>query len=426
MKLAFYIANKLGGFSRGTFTSLILKICIATSALSIAVMTIAMSLINGFKYEITDKIYNFWGHITITHIEITQQFAPFPVRAEEIDLNKIKTFKQSDLFDFDGKNSEQSELLFRSSQSFILYPGIIKSEKDFEGIQLKGVNHSFDSSFFKRFLIEGRIPQWSMDSISDSRDIIISEFTARRMQLAVGQDLEIYFIKDRQQIVRKLHIAGIYKTGLEEYDKKVAFINSAIIQQLLGWNSDEYSGFELFMNDLELIEPAIDLLYGDHLEIEFLPVSIRARFPSIFEWLDLQDYNQVLIIFLMFIVCLFNISTAVIVLIIERKTMVGVFKSMGMKFKTLQLIFVLFSIRILIWSILVGNAVGLTLVLLQDKYRFIRLDEVDYYLSYAPVRIPWADLLILNGSIVILVFLVLLIPASFIQRIDPVKVIHYQ
>lgn len=428
LKLAWYIASKLVGIGRRTFTSLILKICIATTAISIAVMTIAMSLIHGFQQEITHKIYHFWGHITISHIDVTVQNAPAPITMNDIDLDELMATTHADIQIYSGKLSNLTDKVFRHAHPFILYPGMIKRQNSYEGIQLKGLNVSFDQHFLDLFLSRGKIPQWAADSLgsSPSRDILISEITARRMKIDLGDQIEIYFLKDKQQVVRRFQICGIYKTGLEEYDRKVAFVDAAVLQQILGWESNQYSGFEVFVSDKGHIDPALDFLYEEHLDPQFLPVGIRSRFPSIFEWLDLQDYNRVVILLLMIVVCIFNISTTVIVLIIERKTMIGLLKAMGMPFKTLQMIFVLFCLRIWFWSFIIGNVLGLGLCFLQERFQWVKLDETDYYLSYAPIHIPWMQLLFLNVGIVFLLFLCLWIPSSYIQRIDPVKVIQFR
>jgi lipoprotein-releasing system permease protein len=423
LNLAWYISNKTSGGGSGSFTALIIRICIATTSLSVAVMIIAMGLIYGFKYEISDKIYQFWGHISVTHIDVTQQYAPAPLEFGDLNPERLSAIKSSDV----SRKGRHEQPLIRHYQTFILYPGIVKFNETIEGVQLKGCDHSFDSRFLALFVTQGKAPNWAMQkSDEQSREIMISQVTARRLAAAVGDELLVYFIKDRQQIVRKFQIVGIYNTGLEEYDRKIAFIDMSVLQQILGWDKTQISGYELFLHDIGLIDPTVDWLYDEVLSPELLPVSITSRFPAIFEWLELQDYNRVLILFLMVIVCIFNISTTVIVLIIERKNMVGILKALGLPFRQLQMIFVLMSIRILLWALLIGNIAGLGFCFLQDKYRLIKLNEADYYLSYAPVHFVWTEWLILNIGIILLVFIVLLIPAAFIQRIDPVKVIQYR
>jgi lipoprotein-releasing system permease protein len=423
LSIAWFIAQKISGFKGGGFTALIVKICIATTGISLAVMTIAMALIHGFQEEITHKIYHFWGHVTVTDVEITEQYAPVPMRASSIDLEKIMTIPK----EMAGTKTNDATLtLFKSSQGFILYPGIIKKEEDFEGIQLKGADTSFHPSFFDTYLTEGKVPNWIQANAAESREMVVSEYTARRLDIHVGDSLDVIFLKETRQVTRRFVVCGMYKTGLEEYDKKIALINAHVLRQILQWSPDEYAGFELFLHDVNDLPQAVDLLYDEYLPVDYLPVSIRSRFPAIFEWLDLQDYNRILIIFLMVIVCVFNISTAVIVLIIERKRMIGVLKTLGLPFSSIQMVFVFMSLRIVIWATLIGNAVGLALCYLQDRFQFIRLNEADYYLPYAPVSIPWDFWIVLNLGFIFLIGFVLLIPASFIQRISIVKVLHYQ
>jgi lipoprotein-releasing system permease protein len=417
---SWFIAKRLTKETKGGFTSLILRICIATTSVSLAVMIIAMSLINGFQLEITNKIYHFWGHITITDVNITQDYSPIPITSDSIELNSILSISNEDI-----GIKEYNDLVFTSAQGFILYPGILKKNNDLEGIQLKGVDGQFNPVFFDNYLVRGEAPGWLQSSENGSRDILLSEYTANRLMLAVGDSLDIYFLKNNNQLVRRFKLCGIYKTGLEEYDKKVGIIYAGILQQLLGWNFNQFSGYELFVKDVSIIDRVSDYLLEQILPIQYLPIGIRSRFPAIFEWLDLQDYNRVLILTLMILVCVFNISTAVIVLIIERKRMVGILKTLGMPFLTLQSIFIILSMRIVLQSLIIGNSLGLLICYLQDKYRFIALNESDYYLSYAPVTIPWISFFLLNFVFVVLIFLVLLIPLNIIQRINIVKVLNY-
>ncbi len=417
---AWFIAKRLSKVSKGGFTSLILRICIATTSISLAVMIIAMSLINGFQLEITNKIYHFWGHITITDVNITEDYSPVPISSDSIDLDNILAISNDQI-----NSTENNELVFTAAQGFILYPGILRKKNDLEGIQLKGVDDKFNPVFFDNYLVDGHSPEWIRTKGNGMRDILLSEYTANRLMVGVGDSLDIYFLKNNNQIVRRFKLSGIYKTGLEEYDKKIGIVHSGILQQLLDWNQNQFSGYEFFVKDVSLIDKVSDYLLEEILPIQYLPIDIRSRFPAIFEWLDLQDYNRVLILILMILVCVFNISTAVIVLIIERKRMVGILKTLGMPFVTLQGIFVILSMRIVLQSLIIGNSVGLLICFLQDRYRFIALNESDYYLSYAPVSIPWDQLLYLNIVFVVLIFTVLLIPLSIIQRINIVKVLNY-
>lgn len=409
------------------FSGLIIRLCIASSALSVAVMIIAMALISGFKEEITGKIFDFWGHIIVTDTEINNSFIPTPIDTSVVNWRQLLFTSNDELEAYDENPAlfslpgSRSDLVFKSVQSFIAFPGILKTKDEFEGITVKGIGGDFNQSFFDKYIVKGEALQYDPDSIG--RDLMLSVQTATRLNVEVGESLDIYFIKDGNQVIRRFKIRALYKTGLEEYDKKVAFADVRVIQQILGWKNSEVGGVELYLHDIDKLYPALNYLFDDFLPVRLFPVSIRDRFPSIFEWLQLQDYNKVIIIVLMIAVCIFNLITTSLILILERTNMVGMLKTLGMKNRSIRLIFIGFGMKILLYSLLIGNVTGLVICWLQAKFKFIQLNEADYYLAYAPISIDWWGVLLLNILILFSIFISIILPTYLVQSISPLRAI---
>lgn len=409
------------------FSGLIIRLCIASSALSVAVMIVAMALISGFKEEITGKIFDFWGHIIVTDTEINNSFIPTPIDTTAGNWKALLKTRRKDITAFEQNPSlfslpgSDEELVFKSVQSFIAFPGILKTKEEFEGITVKGIGGDFNQTFFEKYIKSGEAFQYHPDSVG--RDLMLSVQTATRLNVEVGESMDIYFIKDGNQVIRRFNIKALYKTGLEEYDKKIAFADVRVLQQILGWKDTEVGGIELYLNDIAQMDPALNYLFDDYLPVRLFPVTIRDRFPSIFEWLQLQDYNKVIIIVLMIAVCIFNLITTSLILILERTNMVGMLKTLGMKNRSIRLIFIGFGMKILFYSLLIGNLAGLGICWLQDKFKFITLNEADYYLAYAPIAIDWWGVLLLNILIVFSIFISIILPTYLVQSISPLKAI---
>ncbi len=373
-------------------------------------------------------MFDFWGHVVVSDTEINQSYLPVAVDTGKMNLNQIRQLSSADLDQFlrDGywaRHSRSGEGdLIRSAQRFILFPGILQIGQEYEGIQIKGIDVDFNPVFYDKYLIEGE--PLEVDPSSFGRGLMISEQTADRLQVSVGDQMVVYFVLDGNQITRRLEVSSIYRTGLEEYDQKVAFTDINLLRQVLKWDKESSSGVEFFLNDIAKMEPFATLILQEIIPLDYHAMTLRSRFPAIFEWLELQDYNKYVIIGLMLIVCVFNLMTTALILVLERTNMIGVMKTLGMPDRQLRMIFVFFSFRILVISALIGNAVGLALCYIQKEFGIIRLNEADYYLSQAPIYFDWPSFIAVNLILMVIIFLVLLLPSSLVQRISPVQAIR--
>ncbi|MEO1263002.1 MAG: FtsX-like permease family protein [Bacteroidota bacterium] len=433
MNLERFIAKRVAASNKRSFSGLIIKIAIAAVALSLAIMIITSAVIAGFKNQISEKIFGFWGHIHITSTYInrtTGEAVPLDVNQSFYpsltDIDKIGYYENASLFGYELPFEIEKETKggVRHIQTFCLIPGIIKTKKEIEGIVLKGIADDFDWTFFERYLIDGE--RIAPSDSSSQRGIILSKQTADRLQLKVGDRFNFNYIKNKEALQRRFTVHGIYKTGLEEYDRKFALVNINQLQQLLGWQPDQVSGFEVFIDDLSDLEVLSDHIYIEEIPGEMYAESIRSKYPAIFEWLALQNINEVVIIILMLIVGLINMITALLILILERTNMIGIMKALGQTDWGIRKTFLYHAGMIIASGLLWGNLLGIGFCVLQKYTGIIQLSEENYYLSTAPVELNIWTILLLNAGAMLMIMLFLIIPSWLVTKISPVKAIRFK
>jgi lipoprotein-releasing system permease protein len=391
-------------------------------------------MISGFKKEITEKIFGFWGHIHVTDanaryslLEAVPMDRDSQFTAVVAGLGQIEYESNVRILGREFENWQVSRRTrggIRHIQAFALKPGIIQTRSQIEGIILKGVGQDFDWSFLKKYLVEGRVFQPG-DSIA-AHQILISQQTATRLNIGTGDKFIVHFVTGGEQLRRRFEVSGIFRTGLEEYDKKFALVDLAAVQDLLGWGSGQVGGFEIFVDDLSDLQVLTEFLYYQILPAKYYAETIQEKFPPIFEWLNLQNLNEVVILVLMLVVAIINMITTLLILILERTNMIGILKALGDSNWGIRKIFLHYAAYIILLGLLFGNLLGIGLCLLQKHFSLIRLSEADYYLSVAPVNLdPWTILLLNAGTLAItLVFLV--VPSYLISRISPVRAIRFK
>ncbi len=432
MNLPFFIARRIALSSGKNFSKVILRIAIAAVALSVAVMIASTALIAGFKTEISRKIFEFWGHIHISDTSYSLSFEPQPINIKQSFYPSLDTLKRIGYtanetilgYETGREIEKKSRGGVRHIQVFAHKPGIIRTKTDLEGILLKGISTDFDWGNLTPYLVEGTII--TMNDSAPSRDIIISQQTANRLQVGVGDKFVIHFVKEREQLRRLFQICGIYRTGLEEYDRKFAICDIRQTQNLLGWNDDQVAGFEIWLDDLRDLDVYNDYIYNEVLPPALLSVSIRDKFPAIFEWLQLQDYNEIVILGLMLAVAIINMITALMVLLLEHTSLIGILKALGESNGRIRQIFLYYAAVITLTGMFWGNLIGLGFCYLEDRFHLIHLNEADYYLSYAPVKFNWYAIIGVNVGTLIITTVFLLLPALWVSKIAPVRAIRFR
>ena len=431
MNFSHFLARRIAFSNSKSFTKVIIRIAIAAVAISVATMIITSATIEGFKKEIQTKVFGFWGHIHITDTNINRTFEQVPINKNAEYIEEIKDIGQLEYQapvsyfgkEVIGKYKRKSTVGgVKHMHPFALAPGILTTKKEFGAIVLKGVDKDFDWEYLPGFIKEGEAPDLN-GAVTDG--VVISAVTARKLNLEVGKRFIVSFIKDGDQKKRAFTIKGIYNTGLEEYDKRFAIVDLRKVQEILQWESDQVSGFEVFLDDPVDLDVVSEYIYTDVLPPRLYAETIKTKFPSIFEWLKLQDINEVIILILMVLVAIINMITILLVFILERTRMIGLLKALGSTNWDIRKVFLYNAGYIIFFGLLFGNAIGLGLCFLQDQFQFLKLDEASYYLSYAPVLVKWWNWFIINAATFFFTILFLVIPTHLISKIDPVKSIKF-
>lgn len=380
-------------------------------SLGLTVMIIAVSVVTGFKEEIRNKVIGFGAHIQIINFDSNLSFETNPVSEDQDFYPHLDTLEG-----------------IEHIQVYATKAGIIKTGDNIEGVVLKGVSTDFNWSFFNKNIMEGTT--LSLTDTATSNDILISKYTARRLELKAGDDIAMYFVQDPPRM-RRLTIKGIYETSLEEFDRTFAISDIRHIQKLNNWEDDMVSGFEVFISDFDelpqmtaLVREKAGFLFtedGDKLRV----INILDKYPQIFDWLELQNINVVVILALMLLVAGFNMVSGLLILILERTNMIGILKALGSNNFSIRKIFLYQSSFLIMRGLFWGNLIGIGLAFLQDQFKFIKLDQASYYIAYAPINLSFTNLLLLNTGTLIITVLMLLIPSMMISRISPEKSIKF-
>lgn len=375
------------------------------------VMIVAISLANGFKETVSSKVFSFIGHIRVLEKEPDKA-----IISEETPIIK---------------NDEVAESIKRHPDVRNIHPyatryAILKTADEIEGLIVKGFDSSFGSGSLKGFMQEGRALQYNDSTYS--REIVLSGVTASRLKVKLNDRILIYFIRpDGSLRPDKLTVAGIYKTGIEEYDKTFAIGDIKLIQRLNEWGPNEVSGYEIFLDDYKKIEKVAEEIYTqDNFPVTWNTVSAQKISPNIFDWLNLQDKNTLVLIIIIAVVAFINLITCILILVLERVRMIGILKSLGATDWKVQQIFLRHAAIIALRGIIAGAALALGLLWLQETTGFIKLKEEAYYVSTAAVKIIWWQVLVICGGTLLLCLLILMVPSLLVKKIQPAKAVQFR
>jgi lipoprotein-releasing system permease protein len=429
-----FIAGRIAWTKSGSFTRIIIRIAIAAVAISLAVMLLTTAIIAGFKKEISEKIFGFWGHIHITDNNVNRSFDLVPI---DTDQECFESIRSIDFLEYEDQArilninipqktiKKQSYGGVKGVHPYIFLPGLMTGkESSMHGVLIKGVDAGYDWSGLERFLQEGTLPE-VRDSVASSK-LLISKYIANKLRLKTGDAVILNFIKEQSQLRKRFEICGIYNTGLEEYDRKVVVGDIRRLREILDWNAQQAQGMEVILDDIRDMDLYAEYIYYEILPPKLYAESIRSKFPGIFEWLKLQDINETVILQLMILVAIINMITVLLILILERTHMIGVLKSLGASNWFIRKIFLYNAAYIVLFGMLFGNLLGLGIAWLQKKTGFIKLDEANYYLDTAPIHLDpwsvfWINIAAFGVTVIFMVF-----PTWLISRIQPVKALRFE
>jgi lipoprotein-releasing system permease protein len=409
LNFARFIANRIAFSREKSFGRFIIRLATVATVLSVTVMIVALAITNGFQYTISQKIFSFWGHLRVQHYDGGQLAA-----AEETAIEKNDTVARV----LAANPAIQSVNIFATKSA------ILKTSETIEGILFKGVEKNYRFPQLQRFLREGRWIHFSDTAYSN--EIVLSAYTAGQLKLKVNDPVNIYFIQDDGSFrVRKLTVTGIYKTGIEEYDKFIALGDLRLLRRLNNWKPDEIGGYEIFLKDYKQAARVNDELF-DALPAAWTSKNIKEINPNIFDWLNLQDTTIALVLIIMTVVAVLNLITCLIILVLERTRMIGILKALGASNISVQRVFLYHGGIITITGIILGNLLAVFLCWLQQRYGFISLQEEMYYISKAEVRLEWWHFVLVDAGTFVVCLLILIIPTLVVRRIQPVRAIQFR
>lgn len=410
VNIARFIASRIAFNPQRSFSRFIIRLSIAATIISVAVMILTLAFANGFQQTISNKIFSFFGHVRVQDYNALQVTIAeeIPVKKSDSVLNLVKINPS-----------------IKTVQAFATKNAILKTSETIEGVLFKGVEKEYDFNNLKSFLISGRWINFTDSGYSN--EINLSEAMARQLKLKVNDPVIIFFIQPNGETPRprKLTVAGIFKTGIEEYDKLYALGDLKLVQRLNNWSQDQVGGYELFLKDYTQMEQvSTDII--PYLPLGLTSQTIKEVFPSIFDWLGLQDQTIGIVLIIMIVIALLNLVTCLLILVLERTRMIGLLKAVGAPNYTIQKIFLYQGSIITFTGIVAGAGIGLLVSWLQQRYGFISLPEESYYISKAAVQIIWWQVGLVVLATFVICVAVLLLPTIIVSRVQPVKAIQFR
>lgn len=403
MNVSRFIASKLsdgdGRQSRTSNTIAWVSVC-----LSIAIMIVAIAVVAGFKQAIRDRATGFMGAVML-------------VQPGQSPLNEQYPFSEN----LSYRERILAEPGVESFSGVAWRSGLIKTDENIHGLYFKGVDSLYDFDFFRHCLVEGELPDYHGRI---SNDILLSRTTASKLGFSPGDDVVVYFIGEEVK-VRKFRLCGLYDAQLEEIDSQMAVADRRQVQRLNGWAGDEVSAIEIRIASGASVERLSDrvetllLAHAQESDHSLFVTHVKKLYGHLFDWLTLLDSNVLMILVLMIVVAGFNMVSAILIILFEKISTIGLLKALGMTSREVSRVFLLRAGALVGKGMLWGNVVGVGLCLIQQFTRAIRLDPASYFVDAVPIRLSISQLLLLNLVAAILIMAIVALSTRFISRVSP-------
>ena len=417
MRVEYMLALRTARSDRSSRASVMMRIAALSVAIGIGVMVVTLAVIGGFRYAIHTDLRGFAADVEV--VDVTSQSGN------------------------DGDPVSFDEDFFASLQSLPevewvgLYAncgGMAKAGDNVCGLHLKGVGADYDLSWWQTKLVGGAMPQ--LGGEERQKEILLSQATARLLGLEVGDKLEMLFMGNGERPRRdRFKISGLYNTGFEEMDRVTALVDIRDVQRLSSWQSHQISGYDIRLNSAvqsaavaEHIEDMIFEAYDEGNEdmASLTATTLAERNPVVFDWLKAHDVNATVIIVIMMVVLLLNMTSAMLIMVLDRTGMIGLLKAQGMRNGAVRRIFLWRAALLFLKGAAWGNGIALLLVGVQWLWQPVKLDPAGYMLSVLPVRVELWWLLLLNAGVLASTLLMMLVPSLIVARIHPDQTLKYK
>lgn len=405
MNLSYFISKRISKQTGEGFSSTIHKIAVASIGIGLGAAIISFLIMRGFQDTVKNKIYSFSGHMLVTKFTMNNSMEETPM-----DIN-IDLFKNYSVYPG-----------VRHAQEFAHKAGLIKTDDEVLGVVLKGVGKSYDSTVFQDNMVAGRFLH--LPDSGYANEVMLSSVIARKIKAEVGDQVIVHFFQNPPRF-RRLNVVGIYETNLSEYfDGKIIIGDIRLIARLNEWADSVAGGIELFVNDVNRIED-IALSIGETIDFDQNVQPVSDKYIQVFEWLHLLSRQvNILLGVILTVVCV-NMISVILILVMERTQMIGILKALGATNRVIRNVFVYNGVNLVVKGLLLGNLIGLGFCFLQDRFKWIKLNPQDYYMSFVPISWHWEMVFVLNLLTFMIVTIVLLLPTAIIANINPIKAIRF-
>ena len=413
MKTEFFIANRIT-FNRKdgrSFTGPIVNISVAGIALGLAVMILSMAIVTGFRNVVSSKVTGFSADVQISNFDANNSFETNPIDVNSVPISQIRAI------------SGVSHV-----QPYVLKSGIVKTQNDIQAVVLKGIDANFDWSFLRSHIVAGDT-FGIVDTVKSNR-IFMSEYQANLLHLSVGDKITVYFVQNPPRM-RPFVVSGLYKTSIEDFDHVFALVDMRHLQKVNDWQPNQVSGYEVNVSNFDQLESVADSIFfvaGNNFMKGGASVkvtNVKERYPQIFDWLNLQDMNVWVILALMLVVAGFNMISGLLILILEKTSMIGLLKALGYGNWHIQKIFIIQAFFLIVKGLIWGNVIGIGLCLIQQYFGIIPLDESSYYMSTVPINLKVLHVVALNIGTLVSTLIVMLLPSLLVSHISPAKAVKF-
>lgn len=417
MKIEYMLAERTARYEKGSRSTVMMRLASVTVGLGIAVMIITLSVVAGFRQQINGALRGMMADMTICDVSGFMRQESEAVRPSEEFVREVGALR--------GVKSISPQVVLN---------GMAKSGDNVAGLQLKGIDAKYATEWWQSVIVEGSLPDVAAEH--RGKELLLSEATAQKLDVAVGDKVEMLFaVGDERPRRDRFKVSGIYRTGLEEMDLRLAVADMRDVRRIAGWADDEVSGYDVMLDDGADAEAVSDDIFqiidrrydaGDESVGSLVVNSIRERFPVVYDWLKAHNINARVIIVIIMVVVLFNMAAAMLIMVLDRTAMIGSLKALGMRNGAIRRMFIYRAARLFAVGALWGNVVALVLVGVQAVWHPVELNPSGYMLTELPVKVELWRVVLLNVGALAVTVVVMLLPSAMIARISPSESLKYK